>query len=83
MLSNVGRLLSRRTAATFSSATRSTAVRAMSTNLSGFEDFGKTVFAGSVADEYLTKYGESKALLDDPNWVNTHSDIVANAVFDW
>lgn len=48
-----------------------------------FEDYGKTVFTGKVADEYLSKHGGSGALLKDPTWVNHSSDTVAAAVFDW
>jgi len=52
-------------------------------SLSQFEDYGKNVFAGKVADEYMKKYGSSGDVLKDPTWVNNHSDTVANAVFDW
>ena len=48
-----------------------------------FEEYGKNVFTGKVADEYLSKHGASGDILKDPTWVNTHSDVVANAVFDW
>ena len=48
-----------------------------------FEDYGKNVFTGKVADEYLKKHGASGAILKDPTWVANHSDVVANAVFDW
>ena len=75
MLSSAARHLTKRT-------TGFSGIRSMAT-LSGFEDFGKSVFTGSVAEDYLSKYGETKALLDDPNWVTTHSDTVAKAVFDW
>ncbi|KAG7357283.1 glutamine synthase [Nitzschia inconspicua] len=57
-------------------------VRAMA-NLAAYEDFGKNVFTGSVADEYLKKHGASVELLKDPSWVKTAPDTVANAVFDW
>lgn len=57
-------------------------VRAMA-NLAAYEDFGKNVFTGSVADEYLKKHGASGALLKDANWVKSSPDVVANAVFDW
>mmetsp|Transcript_53551 Transcript_53551/g.81248 ORF Transcript_53551/g.81248 Transcript_53551/m.81248 type:complete len:709 (+) Transcript_53551:88-2214(+) len=56
--------------------------RAMA-NLAAYEDFGKNVFTGKVADEYLKKHGGSGDVLKDPNWVNNDSDMVANAVFDW
>uniref|UniRef100_A0A7S4A8V0 GS catalytic domain-containing protein n=1 Tax=Pseudo-nitzschia australis TaxID=44445 RepID=A0A7S4A8V0_9STRA len=57
-------------------------LRAMS-NLAAYEDFGKNVFTGKVADEYLQKHGASAATLKDPNWVKDDADKVANAVFDW
>lgn len=57
-------------------------VRAMS-NLAAYDDYGKNVFTGKVADEYLQKHGASADILKDPNWVNTDADTVANAVFDW
>jgi len=57
-------------------------VRAMS-QLAAYEDFGKNVFTGKVADEYLKKHGASVETLKDPNWVNNDADAVANAVFDW
>lgn len=60
----------------------SVSVRAMA-NLAAYEDFGKNVFTGSVADEYLKKHGASVELLKDPSWVKTAPDTVANAVFDW
>lgn len=56
--------------------------RAMA-NLAAYEDFGKNVFSGKVADEYLQKHGASGDVLKDPAWVKTHADVVANAVFDW
>jgi glutamine synthetase len=59
-----------------------TGIRAMA-NLAAYEDYGKNVFTGSVADEYLKKHGASGDLLKDPSWVKTSPDIVANAVFDW
>ena len=64
------------------SRTAHVSVRAMA-NLSAYEDFGKNVFTGSVADEYLKKHGASGELLKDPAWVKTSPDVVANAVFDW
>jgi glutamine synthetase len=56
--------------------------RAMA-NLAAYEDYGKNVFTGKVADDYLQKHGASGAILKDPSWVNDHADVVANAVFDW
>lgn len=51
--------------------------------LEQFEDYGKSVFTGRVADAYLAKHGASGAILKDPLWVKNHSDVVAQAVFDW
>mmetsp|Transcript_8757 Transcript_8757/g.19635 ORF Transcript_8757/g.19635 Transcript_8757/m.19635 type:complete len:725 (+) Transcript_8757:115-2289(+) len=48
-----------------------------------YADYGKAVFTGRVADEYLKKHGSSADILDDPSWVKTHSDTVAAAVLDW
>lgn len=56
--------------------------RAMA-SLAAYEDFGKNVFSGKVADEYLKKHGASGDVLNDPAWVKNHADTVANAVFDW
>uniref|UniRef100_A0A7S2YKW1 GS catalytic domain-containing protein n=1 Tax=Entomoneis paludosa TaxID=265537 RepID=A0A7S2YKW1_9STRA len=74
MLANAARHLAKKNAAV--------GVRSMA-SLSQFSDFGKTVFTGKVADEYLAKHGGSKEILEDPTWVTTHADTVANAVFDW
>jgi glutamine synthetase len=57
-------------------------VRTMA-SLAAYEDFGKNVFMGTVADEYLKKHGTSGEILKNANWVKTDSDKVANAVFDW
>lgn len=57
-------------------------IRAMS-NLAAYEDFGKNVFTGKVAAEYLEKHGASADTLKDPSWVKDDADKVANAVFDW
>ena len=48
-----------------------------------YSDYGKSVFTGRVADEYLKKHGASGALLKDPAWTSTASDTVAKAVLDW
>mmetsp|Transcript_4807 Transcript_4807/g.14021 ORF Transcript_4807/g.14021 Transcript_4807/m.14021 type:complete len:711 (-) Transcript_4807:93-2225(-) len=64
-----------------SEATR-TATRAMA-SLAAYEDFGKNVFTGKVADEYLKKHGASGEILKDPAWTVNSADTVANAVFDW
>jgi glutamine synthetase len=52
-------------------------------SLEAYEEYGKGVFTGKVADEYLQKHGASGEILKDPSWVKTHADVVANAVFDW
>jgi hypothetical protein len=52
-------------------------------SLDQFEEYGKNVFTGKVADEYLAKHGKSGDILKDPTWVNKHADTVAMAVFDW
>lgn len=52
-------------------------------SLDQYEEYGKNVFAGAVADEYLSKHGASGSLLDDPTWVQSNPDAVASAVFDW
>jgi hypothetical protein len=51
--------------------------------LGQYDDYGSHVFAGKIADEYLSKHGATGELLSDPTWVKTHADTVANAVFDW
>jgi glutamine synthetase len=63
-------------------ATTTTGVRAFA-SLEQFRDYGKSVFTGKVADDYLAKHGSSGAILKDPLWVKNHADTVANAVFDW
>ena len=60
----------------------SVSMRAMA-NLAAYDDFGKNVFTGSVADEYLKKHGASVDMLKDPAWVQNSPDVVADAVFDW
>ena len=49
----------------------------------GFEDYGKHVFTGKLADKYLKKQGSSLSILKDPSWVKDSADIVAAAVLDW
>lgn len=70
-------LLSRSRKATFPAFSRGLA------SLEPYEHYGKNLFKGTVADEYLKKYGESAAILDDPSWTETHADTVAKAVLDW
>jgi hypothetical protein len=48
-----------------------------------FEEYGKAVFTGKVADEYLAKHGAKGEILKDPTWVKNHADTVAKAVFEW
>jgi glutamine synthetase len=57
-------------------------VRSMA-SLSMYEDYGKHVFTGTVADTYLKKHGADASILKDPSWTKTHADVVANAVLDW
>ena len=57
-------------------------VRTMA-SLDAYADFGKSLFTGNVADQYLKKHGASGDILKDPSWVKDHPDTVANAVFDW
>jgi hypothetical protein len=54
-----------------------------SATLGQYDDYGSHVFAGKIADEYLSKHGASGELLNDPTWVKTRADTVANAIFDW
>lgn len=49
----------------------------------GFEDYGKHVFTGKLADKYLKKQGSSLSILKDPSWVKDHADTVAAAILDW
>ncbi len=76
------RSLLARTAARSSTAFATTAVRSFA-SLEPYADYGKSVFTGRVADEYLKKHGASGDILDDPSWTQTHSDTVAKAVLDW
>ncbi len=52
-------------------------------SLEPYSDYGKSVFTGRVADEYLKKHGSSGDILKDPAWTKSHSDTVAAAVLDW
>lgn len=89
----VRHFLSRSSATSISTSVSASALSKAAVTLSGrrtfasvsehFEDYGRSVFSGKVADEYLSKHGGSAALLKDPTWVNHSSDTVANAVFDW
>jgi hypothetical protein len=57
--------------------------RTMASLKEQFEEYGKMVFTGKIADDYLNKHGATGELLKDPTWVNHSSDTVAAAVFDW
>lgn len=52
-------------------------------SLEAYGDYGRHLFKGTVADEYLKKHGSSAAILDDPSWTVNHADTVAAAVLDW
>jgi glutamine synthetase len=52
-------------------------------SIGAYEDYGKHVFTGTVADTYLKKHGADGSVLKDPSWTKTHADVVANAVLDW
>jgi glutamine synthetase len=84
MLSAAAKHLARRhqVASALARASPAAAVRTMST-LEQFDEYGKAVFAGKVADEYLAKHGAKGDILKDPTWVKNHADTVAKAVFDW
>jgi len=75
--SSTGRTLAPATAQTALSAIRSFA------SIEPYADYGKSVFTGRVADEYLKKHGSSGDILSDPSWTKTHADTVAKAVLDW
>jgi hypothetical protein len=55
----------------------------MFASLEQYEDYGKNVFTGKVAEAYLSKQGASPDILKDPTWVAKHADVVAQAVFEW
>jgi hypothetical protein len=60
-----------------------TTIRGLATSLEQYENFGKHVFAGAVAKEYLEKHGLDASVIKNPTWVKTNADTVANAIFDW
>ena len=43
------------------------------TFMSSMDDYGKNMFKGAVADEYLSKQGLPAGLLEDPSWTTTSS----------
>ena len=45
--------------------------------------FGEHCFKGDVATRYLSKYGETAALLATGAWAERKSDLVAAAILDW
>ena len=57
-------------------------VRTMA-SIDPYSDYGKSVFTGRIADEYLKKHGSSGGILKDPSWTSSHADTVAKAVLDW
>ena len=83
MFANAARHLVRRETASSSLLTRSVAVRTFASVEEDFYEYGRGVFSGKVADEYLQPHGASSEILKDPNWVKDHNDVVAAAVFDW
>lgn len=86
MLSAAAKHLARRQAAYCAAAapTAATAsIRRTMASLEQFEEYGKAVFTGKVADEYLAKHGAKGEILKDPTWVKNHADTVAKAVFEW
>ena len=66
-----------------SSSSTSSTTQSRNASTEPYADYGKSVFSGRVADEYLKKHGSSVDILNDPSWVTTHSDTVASAVLDW
>jgi len=48
-----------------------------------YDDYGKHIFTGKVAESYLQKHGASGDILKDPSWTKNHADVVAAAVLDW
>jgi alkylation response protein AidB-like acyl-CoA dehydrogenase len=52
-------------------------------SLEQYEDYGKHLFTGKVAEAYLSKQGASADILNDPTWVAKDADVVAQAVFEW
>jgi glutamine synthetase len=75
------RSLLRHTSRTATAATTAS-VRTFA-SIEPYSDYGKSVFTGRVADEYLKKHGSSGDILKDPSWTVSHSDTVAKAVLDW
>ena len=67
---------------TAQAAAASSSVRTFA-SIEPYSDYGKSVFTGRVADEYLKKHGSSGDILKDPSWTVSHSDTVAKAVLDW
>mmetsp|Transcript_48044 Transcript_48044/g.57936 ORF Transcript_48044/g.57936 Transcript_48044/m.57936 type:complete len:89 (-) Transcript_48044:1926-2192(-) len=48
-----------------------------------FALYGKHVFTGQVADDYLKQHGSSGAILKEHSWVKNHADVVASAMLEW
>ncbi|KAL3774381.1 hypothetical protein HJC23_012157 [Cyclotella cryptica] len=74
-------LIQRRVASSAAASTLLGSTR--SASIEPYNDYGKSVFIGRIADEYLKKHGSSGDILKDPMWTKTHADTVAKAVLDW
>lgn len=50
-----------------------------------YPDYGKHVFTGKVAEHYLSAYGGSLSMMEDPSWVKdrVRADTIAAAVLHW
>ncbi len=82
----LARSVARATGSTIGSVSASAAIGSQTRSMASIEpyaDYGKSLFSGRVADEYLKKHGSSADILDDPAWTKTHADTVAKAVLDW
>jgi len=53
------------------------------TNHPDFQHYGKHVFTGKVADEYLQKHGSQGSILDNSTWVQKSANTVAAAILEW
>ena len=80
--SAAARSLLRSTSSRLTAPSASVVVRTFA-SIEPYSDYGKSVFTGRVADEYLKKHGSSGDILKDPSWTQSHSDTVAAAVLDW
>jgi glutamine synthetase len=78
----------KKTAARVARSNRAVAAKAMLSMSSGpatTEGYGAHCFKGAVADQYLSKYGESASLIANGDWTKSpaKADVVAKAVLDW